>query len=342
MKIGIIGYGVVGRNFHRLIERDREELKLRYGIIPQVIAACDRSGYIVNEEGLGYEGLSRLKASGAGFAVAEGGKVGSAMEMLSSVRLDVLIETSVANFADGEPAYGFIRTALRGGLHVITTNKPPLALYMPTLLEEASYGGAELLYSGTVGGGTPFLSMGTRALRGNRVRGIRGVLNGTTNYILSRMLNDGLEMRLALAEAQRMGVAEADPSLDLGGFDSAAKLVILMNHIMNRRVTIGELEIGGIHGVDAEMAAMAKKRGMALKLIARSDPKPSVSVEEVEAASPLNVGGTYNALEIQVEDLGMEYLIGKGAGGPETATAIIRDLVELKDRIMTKAGHIWT
>lgn len=340
MKIGIIGYGVVGRNFHRLIERDREELKLRYGIIPQVIAACDRSGYIVNEEGLGYEALSGLKGSGAGFAEAEGGRRGNATDMLSTVDLDVLIETSVASFADGEPAYGFIRSALRKGVHVITTNKPPLALYMPALLEEASYGGAELLYSGTVGGGTPFLSMGTRALRGNRVMKIRGILNGTTNYILSRMLDDGLEMDVALAEAQRMGVAEADPSLDLGGFDSAAKLVILMNHIMNRRITIGELEINGIKGVDRGMAAAARKKGMALKLIARSDPRPSVSVEEVEAASPLNVGGTYNALEIQVEDLGSEYLIGKGAGGPETATAIIRDLVELKDRIMTKAGHI--
>ncbi len=333
MRIALFGYGTVGTAFHRLVNSNRAMLKERYGIVPQIIAICDRSGCIINEEGIPYESAHRVKA--------EFGKVnpdGSGMCQLDAIRelsLDLLVETTTANFKNGEPALSYIFESMKRGIHVITTNKAPLALRMPALLEEAALNGVEFLYSGTVGGGTPFLSFGEKVLRGNSLKKIRGILNGTTNYVLSRMIDDKLPMNVALTEAQKLGIAEADPTLDINGFDTAAKLVILMNHLLDKRVTISDIKISGING---EMPAYSSDQ--TVKLIASSHPEPKVSMEVVKRGSPMDIGGTYNVVEFTVEELDKIYVTGRGAGGQETAASIIRDMVELKERLMQKSYQI--
>ncbi|MGC8568573.1 MAG: homoserine dehydrogenase [Nitrososphaeria archaeon] len=326
MRIGVIGYGSVGMAFHKLVMEKYWELKTRYGLVPQVVFICDSSGCACREEGLDPSEAVKVKSSGQKLSSAY--RVIDVYEAIRRCSIDVAVECTPANFRDAEPAYSYIMEALRNGSNVITTNKGPMALYMPAILDEARSRGLVVLYSGTVGGGTPFISFVERALRGNRITSFRGILNGTSNYVLTRIMKDGMSLEEAVAEARRMGIAEADPSLDLNGTDSAAKLVILMNHIFENRYTLRDVKISGL---DREIPE--PERGHTVKLIARSHPEPRVSLEQIPLGDPLNVEGTYNAVEFSVEELGKVYLIGRGAGGRETAGAVIRDLVELKSRL---------
>jgi len=334
MRIAMVGYGVVAKNFHKLIEERKEDLKRRFGIVPKVVAVCDRGGYVHRRRGFKHEELSKVKKErGTVAALDEGVKGGKGMDMIDEVEAEVLIEASVANFESGRPAMDHIIRAFERRMHVITCNKPPLALAMPSLLEMAWHYGVEFLYSGTVGGGTPFLSFTSRALRGNPVLSLRGILNGTSNFVLTKMSEMGWSFEEALREARRLGYAEEDPTLDIGGFDAAAKLVILANHAMSRRITLKDVKISGIEHVSRSEIEDAKGRGRSIKLIAKSDPKPEVGMEELEIDDPLNVGGTLNAVTFNVLGLGEVVLIGRGAGGMETASSLLRDLVELKDRL---------
>jgi homoserine dehydrogenase len=334
MRIMMIGYGVVARNFHKIIERRREELKKRYGIIPKLIAVCDRGGYVYDRRGLNYEKLSKVKKERGTVAAMEGGIKGAkGIEMIEDVEAEVLIEASVANFQTGQPAMDHLMTAFGRRIHVITSNKSPLALAMPSLQEMARHYGVEFLYSGTVGGGTPFLSFTSRALRGNRVLSLKGILNGTSNFILTQMATKGWTMEQALLEARKLGIAEEDPTLDIGGFDAAAKLVILSNHAMGTNLTLSDVRISGIDGLTPKDIERELKVGRTIKLIASSYPNPKVEPEGIRLDSPLNVGGTLNAVAFEVEDLGELVVVGKGAGGLESANSLLRDLVELKDRL---------
>lgn len=340
MRIAIIGYGVVAKNFHKMVEERREELKGRFGIVPKVVAVCDRGGFVHKQRGLKYNELVRVKEGKGTVAALEGGvKGGRGVDMIDEVEAEVLIEASVANFKNGQPAMDHIIRAFERRMHVITCNKPPLALAMPSLVEMAWHYGVEFLYSGTVGGGTPFLSFTSRALKGNVVLSLKGILNGTSNFVLTRMEEKGWSLDEALEEARRLGYAEEDPTLDIGGFDAAAKLVILINHAMNRRITLRDVKVSGIEHVDRRMIEDARKRGRSIKLIARSDPVPQVGVEELELNDPLNVRSTLNAVAFNVSGLGEVVLIGRGAGGVETASSLLRDLVELKDRLSLRG--IW-
>jgi homoserine dehydrogenase len=333
MRIALMGYGTVGTSFHKLIDIKGKMLKEKYGIVPQLVAICDRSGCMINENGISYQTAYQTKTK-FGKINVNSNELQPA-DVIRELSLDLMVETTTANFKTGEPALSHIRESMRNKVHVITTNKAPLALRMPALLEEASLNGVELLYSGTVGGGTPFISFGDKVLKGNSLLGIRGILNGTTNYILSRVIDENLTMNEALSEAKKLGIAEADPTLDLNGFDSAAKLVILINHLLNERVTINDIKISGINENMPNMQNFET-----VKLIASSYPEPKVSMEIVKRGSPMDVGGTYNVLEFNVEELGKVYLTGRGAGGQETAASIIRDMVELKERLMQKSYKI--
>lgn len=337
MRIAIVGYGTVARNFHKMIEERMEEIKRRFGLVPKVVAVCDRGGFVYRQRGLKYAELARVKEEKGTVAALEGGvKGGRGVEMIDSVEAEVLVEASVANFENGQPAMDHIIRAFERRMHVITCNKPPLALAMPSLVEMAWYYGVEFLYSGTVGGGTPFLSFATRALKGNTILSLRGILNGTTNFILTKMEEMGWDFEKALREARRLGYAEENPTLDISGLDAAAKLVILVNHAIGRRITLKDVRISGIEDVNWRMIESAKKRGRSIKLVARSDPIPQVGVEEVEFDDPLNVRDTLNAVAFNVSGLGEVVLIGRGAGGVETASSLFRDMVELKDRLSLK------
>jgi homoserine dehydrogenase len=222
---------------------------------------------------------------------------------------------------------------MRSGKHIITVNKGPLALAFPSLIELANYNGVMLRFSGTVGGGTPILEFAKRCLKGDRMMSFKGILNGTTNYILSKM-EEGMTFESALDDARHKGYAEAQPSLDIDGYDAAAKLVIMANWIMSMKVTMKDVNRVGIREIKLSDIQRARKRGNAIKLIAMCDNKHlNVEPTEVSKMDPICVNGTLNAVTFSSEHSGQQTIIGRGAGGMETASAVLRDLIEIRDKI---------
>jgi homoserine dehydrogenase len=198
-------------------------------------------------------------------------------------------------------------------------------------MELAIYNNALLRFSGTVGGGTPILDLGKNSLQGDHIVAIRGILNGTTNYILSRMLNESISKDAALKEAQLVGYAEADPTIDVEGFDSAAKLVILANYVLERPISIKDVDVTGINNVTLEDIQQEKEKKCVVKLLATiSDNEASVRPQLLPKEHPLNVDGVLNAVTFSTDSAGDITITGKGAGGYETAGAIIRDLINIQ------------
>ncbi|MEM2739789.1 MAG: homoserine dehydrogenase [Candidatus Bathyarchaeia archaeon] len=338
MRIALFGYGNVGRAVARLLDSRRRYLE-GAGLYPKLVAVADSRGVAINPGGLDCSKLEEVKRTkgSVGF-YPNYGRIGiEAIEIISDrlIDIDVVIEVTPTNIVDGEPGLTHIREALKSGLHVVTANKGPLALAMPSLLELAQHTGRELMFSGTVGGGTPFIRFAEKCLAGDRILGLEGILNGTCNYILSSM-EGGLSFEQALREAQRLGYAEADPSMDVDGWDTACKIVILAVHILGARITLRDVEVKGIRGVTEEYLAEAYRGGTTVKLLGSIDAdrgKASVAPVEIPRNSPLAVSGNLNALTFHVENLGSITVIGKGAGGIETAHAILKDLIELKMRL---------
>jgi len=225
-----------------------------------------------------------------------------------------------------------VTDAMKNGLNVITVNKGPLALAFPSLMELATYNHVMLRFSGTVGGGTPILDYAKNSLRGERISSFEGILNGTTNYILTNMEN-GMTFDSALADAKKKGYVEADESLDIDALDAAAKLVILANWIMDMKVTMPDINRKGIRDVTAADIKNATKKNCAVKLIASCNKELVVAPKEILKDDPLCVNGTLNAITFYSEHSGKQTIIGSGAGGLETASSILRDLLDIRQEM---------
>lgn len=256
----------------------------------------------------------------------------SGVDLIKSLDADVLVETTASNYKDAEPGMTHITEAMKHGLHVISVNKGPLALAFPSLMELATYNQVLLRFSGTVGGGTPILDYAKNSLLGERIVSFEGILNGTTNYILTNMAN-GMSFKDALNDAKQKGYVEADESLDLDGLDAAAKLVILANWVMELKVTMPDIKRTGIRNVSDDDIKNAAKKNCAVKLIASCNKELIVSPREISLEDPLCVNGTLNAISFTSEHSGTQTIIGRGAGGIETASSIIRDLLDIRQEI---------
>ncbi|MCS7140638.1 MAG: homoserine dehydrogenase [Candidatus Nitrosocaldus sp.] len=354
MRIILVGFGVVGQNLAKLLLSRTDDVYARYGMKPRIVAAIDSRGAAVCSSGLDLQRLLEVKRlygtvgvyNDEGKQDEDGDVVHTGMdavwrdrstgsvvdEIIRDMDAEVLVEATPTNLRDGEPGLSNIITAIKHGKSVVTVNKGPLALAMPSLLELAEYNGVMLRFSGTVGGGTPILEFARHCLKGDRILSFRGILNGTTNYILS-MMEEGLTFDDALEDARRKGYAEADPSLDVDGYDAAAKLAIMANWIMGMKVTIRDVRFRGIRDVSLDDILEAKSHGSVIKLLASCDESRRLSVEpmRVEKSEPLCVNGTLNAVTFKSEHSGELTVIGKGAGGMETASAILRDLIEVRE-----------
>lgn len=330
MRIVSIGFGVVGQNLAKLLLSRNEDLYALYGMKPRLVAVVDSKGSVVSASGLDLQKLLDVKKAKGTVAKYENGGKKSVEEIIESVDAEVILELGPTNLKTGEPGMSNITNAIKNGKNVITTNKGPLALALPSLIELADYNNVILRFSGTVGGGTPILEFAKRCLKGDSIRSFRGILNGTTNYILTKM-EEGLTFNDALANAKKNGYAEADPSLDLDGYDAAAKLVIMANWVMNMKVTMKDVNFTGIRNVSVSDMKNALKKHNAIKLIASSSKELTVQPTEVPKSDPLCVNGTLNAVTFSSEYSGQQTIIGRGAGGMETASAILRDLIEIRE-----------
>ncbi|MEM2883569.1 MAG: homoserine dehydrogenase [Nitrososphaerales archaeon] len=334
MRILLIGFGVVGQSFAKLILERRNELVKVHGLNPRIVGVVDKGGAAVANPELDLAEVLEVKKREDTVAASKHGKKdASALDLISNLDLDVVVETTPTNIKTAQPGLSHIEYALKLKRNVITTNKGPLALALPELIELSRYNNVALLFSGTVGGGTPILDFGKRCLASDKLVMVEGILNGTTNYILSSMEAEGKSFEEALKEAQKLGYAEADPTLDVEGWDTACKTVIIANWLMGRGVTLKDLSVEGITHVTKSDIEEAKKKGKSIKLVGRVAERIDVKPRLINRNDPICISGTLNAVRFVSQYAGDEIIIGKGAGGMETASAILRDLLEVKYRM---------
>ena len=312
----ILGYGFLGR-------RLAKELALNGVEGVKLVGIASSKGHIYREKGFKPGELPEDITKASDF------REGSSLELVDGRLADLLVELTPTNIRDGEPGLSHIRRALEEGMDVVTANKGPMALAYEELTGLAEERGVMLLYEATVGGGMPLISLQKRCLMADELLEIRGILNGTTNYILSRMHFEGMTFDLALREAQMLGIAERDPSLDINGIDTALKMVILANSLMNARRKLSDVKVKGIRKVTSEAVAAAKESGMAIKLIGTaSEEELSVAPRLIKLGDPLCIHGTLNAVNFKLRILGNLTIIGEGAG-ESTVSALLNDIREV-------------
>jgi len=328
MDLFIAGFGVVGQGVAEVIQQKGEMLSQAFGQRLRIVGVFDSSSSETSRKGLDPLALVKRKLSEG--KVGKKRFDGDARRMLESVDYDTLIEVTPTNIRSGEPGVTNILTALKGGKNVITSNKGPLALKFKELSKAARRNRVQLRFEGTVGGATPIINLSRELLRGEKVLSVRGILNGTCNFILNRMKEEGLPFAQALREAQDMGIAERDPSYDIDGVDSACKAAILANAIFDLDRTYSDVKRTGIGGVTEEAVSLAAEEKKVIRLIGEiSSRRLEVAPRLVPIGNPLSIGGTRNIVQIHTDLAGEITVAGRGAGKFETASAILSDLVAL-------------
>lgn len=322
MKICIIGYGTVGRGVVELIHKKKLDVT--------VVGVCGRKCGVYDEDGIdlgslidGTKDVGLDKYPGVRKDI-------DANKMIDMKCADVYVELTPTNVVDGEPGYSFIRRILSNGCHAVTSNKGPVVLYYNELRKLALKNNVKFLYEATVGGAMPVLNLVRENLRGNRVASVRGILNGTTNYILTRMGSEGAGFSQILKEAQELGIAEADPAYDVEGVDAAAKAVIIANEFFSRDAHMEDVDVCGITRITPEFVSLAWKNGFSVKLIVEVGRDVlRVAPRLIERNHPLCVDGVLNAVNIKVDMAREVTVVGYGAGKYETAGAVISDILSI-------------
>lgn len=323
VRLSIIGFGAVGQGVAQAIHSKKETL-YGQGIDLRVVGISDSKGSEINARGIDLKSaLQRKKQKGT---VAQGNEV--ALDIIRNVEHEIVVEATPTNIKNGEPGLSNMSAAFNSGKHVVTSNKGPLALRFSELKESAEDNGLFFRYEATVGGAIPIFNLIHESLAGNRVIGIEGILNGTTNYILTRMAEERLPYELVLKEAQELGIAETDPTYDVEGIDSACKLVILANSVFGEAATYRDVKVTGITKITPEALELASKNNYVVKLICEAGHGTlTVAPRLVPKKHPLSVGGTLNVASILTDLAGRITISGKGAGSIETASSILSDIL---------------
>lgn len=336
LKVALLGCGNVGAQVARILIDDAEALAARSG--------------------------ARLELAGIAVRNIDSPRDVELPRELFTTDADTLVKDAdlVIELMGGiEPARSLILTAIQNGACVVTGNKALLAQDGPTLYEEADKAGVQLSYEAAVAGAIPILRPIRDSLSGDRITRVLGIVNGTTNFILDQMDTTGAQFSDALAEAQRLGYAEADPTADVEGHDAAAKAAILASLSFHTRFSLDDVYCEGITKVSAADIASAKEAGFVIKLLAiaekieSSDNGSGISVRVHPTLLPREhplaaVRGAFNAVFIEAENAGELMFYGQGAGGTPTASAVLGDLVSAARRLVlggpgrteTTTGHV--
>lgn len=331
--LALIGFGGVTRALAQLIHEEPSRFTA-LGFELKVVAISDLAmGSLIQPDGVDLPAVLAMPR-GATFAGMPGGSASADNEsVIRTSPADIVVEATFTNPIDGEPAASHVRWGLESAKHVITTNKGPIALHGAKLKQVAADNGVRFAYEGSVLSGTPVLGLARDQLAGAGVRGVQGILNGTSNYVLSRM-EMGCTLEEAVAEAQALGFAEADPIADIGGSDVQLKVTILANELLGAAITPHDVDTTGITGITAADILAATREGKKYKLIgsayrdADGAVAASVAPVAVSADHPLaNIPGVTNAISFDTELLGTVTIGGPGAGRTETAFALISDII---------------
>lgn len=348
MKLMICGFGRVGRAFAELLLEKRLLLQDKYGLNASVSAVVDLLGASVEldeSQPLPLEELLRsVSGGGQVHQFSLFGQEGlTAVKAIEEGAFDVLIEATPTNIVDGEPGLTHIRTALAKGMHVITAAKGPLVLRFGELKALADQKGVSLKFSAATAAALPTVDVGEFCLAGAEILSIEGILNGTTNYILTRMHREGVDYEEALAAAQALGIAEPDPSLDVEGWDTASKLVIIANHLLGASLTLDYVEVSGITGVSKEMIEEAKAQGFGgaqpsgkvIKLIGRAAREEgrvvaSVAPRALGPEHPMaSVHGAEKGLTFFTDSMDRVTVTGGKSDPKGAAAAMLKDLINI-------------
>lgn len=349
-KLALIGFGVVGQGFAEIIHRKKSALRDRYGVEFSVVAISDMlKGSIYDPDGLDIPtvlDLLQQKRSLEEYPVTATLERGwDAFRTIKETNADTVIEITYTNVQTGQPGLDHCRAALEHSKNVVTTNKGPIALAYAELMDLARRHGVRIGFEGTVMSGTPTLRMPLDALAGNDILEIRGILNGTSNYILTRM-ESGLGYAEALAEAQKLGYAEADPTSDVEGYDALYKVMILSQAVMDRPVQREAILREGITGITPQSVQDALAQGKRWKLVARVKASgqgviAQVKPEMLPVTDPLaSVSGALNAITYECDLIGPVTVTGPGAGKIETGYALLIDCLNVAKTSHPEGGPI--
>jgi homoserine dehydrogenase len=320
VKIGLVGFGTVGESFYRLLTRNAGEFARHLGVAVEVPWVAVRDA-------------SRPRSVGAGTKV-----VGGWRQILDDPEVPIVVE--LAGGVDAPLA--LVREALGRGKHVITANKALLSAHGKELIALAGANGVELKFEAAVCGGIPIVKVLRESLMGNRVKSIVGIVNGTTNYILTRMTEDGLSFREALGQAQEKGFAEADPTLDVSGRDAAQKIGLLASLAFGCWVEPADVFCEGIERVTPRDIEFCLDSGFVFKLVAQArmrgdSPLVTVFPALVPQGHPLAaVREEFNGVLVDADFLGPSVYEGRGAGGSATASSVASDLGDLLKTILSR------
>jgi homoserine dehydrogenase len=312
--VGVIGYGTVGTGTVRLLLENAEHLRKRVGIPIRLVRVADRE-------------LSRDR----GIRLPEGVLVPDGMQVVRDPAVHIVVELVGGTGA----AKDFLLEAVRNGKSVVTANKALLASSGPEITREVVSAGVDIGFEASVGGGIPIIRTLREGLAANRIRSIYGIINGTCNYILSRMTREGRPFADVLAEAQATGLAEADPSFDVDGIDTAHKLAILVWLATGGHVPLQEIYVEGIRDVAPEDIAFAKEFGYTIKLLAiAKENGTGIEARVHPTMIPSHyllatVDGANNAIYVKGDFVGSSLSYGQGAGMLPTASAVVSDVIEI-------------
>jgi len=335
INFAFIGFGHVGRAFARFLIDRRKWLLKEFGLEWKITGIATRDhGTSIDHEGLPIKKiLGSWKHHSNLDRFNNGPACDSTTDFIRQCGADVLFEMSVLDLS-GEPAATYIREALGAGLHVITTNKGPVATYFRQLTSLARLRGVRFLYEGTVMDGAPVFNLLRQALPATRIRSLRGILNSTTNYVLTQM-EQGTSFDSALDYAKNAGLAEADPSLDLDGWDSAAKLSVLIQAMMGGHVKPKDIERHSISEETGRIVRAAVRRDRRLRLVARAYRQGGrvvgkVELQELEVFDPLAaVRGLSNILILNTDTMRELAILENHPSVDQTAFALFSDLISL-------------
>jgi len=341
----LTGLGNIGRTFLEVVEARRERLRERYGLTLIPVGLADASGAAADPGGLDVGAVVALKRHGR--SVGELPRVGrrgqSAQDLLDEAEADLLLEATPTDRLTGEPGLGLVRAALRRGMHAVLASKGSLVVAFAELaaLSDLAEGTGPrrpcLRFSGAVGGALPSINVGWRDLAGGTITRVEAVLNGTTQRILG-LRAGGMSAAAALAEAQRIGIAEPDPTLDVDGWDAACKLVILANAVLRQPATLASVRVQGIGAVTEEALRAAQASGGRLSLLA-------VAAQDGDAyalsVAPTTLAADHPLARLGLDEMGIVYhsdIAGRTTAtsledGPVgTVAAMLRDVIEVAGR----------
>lgn len=324
VNVGLLGAGTVGGGVLRVLEDNAEEIEKKVGLPIRITKVLDR-----NVE-------ARRQEYGDKYIFTD-----NADELLQDPEIDIIVEL----LGREHPAKEFIACALKNGKNVVTANKDVIAKYGEELFPLAEEHHCDFLFEASVCGGIPIIGPMKTSMAANKIHSIMGIVNGTTNYMLSKMSNEHLAYAEVLKEAQAKGYAESDPTADVGGLDAARKIAILASIAFNMRISLDDVMVSGIENIEASDIKYAQHLGYAVKLlgIAKNDEENGVMACVTPTMLPMHhplssVNGVYNAVFVNGDVIGEAMFLGLGAGRLPTASAVCGDIIEIARNMVHHSG----